>query len=526
MRFTTRLSLFTAIPAVLFCMALAASLWGLSRTQADFNHYIATDQALASDLSELYAQGLQGGQALRNIVLDPANPQALDNLRASRKAYDSAYPRVQQHAAGTPLAADVRQLQDLRAAQVALQDEVVSLARSDQGAAVQALNSRETPAWRKLRTALLQHIAQARERAAAAHQATGQRARGLLQLALALALALLAAVVAGVLGVVMARTVGRALGGDPADACAVLRRIAQGDLASSAHAGAAPVGLMADLVDMQAALRQLVAQVRDSTLTISHASSEIAQGNHDLSARTEQQASALEETAASMEELSSTVRQNADNARQASVLAVGASQVAQQGGSVVAEVVATMQGINDSARKIGDIIGVIDSIAFQTNILALNAAVEAARAGEQGRGFAVVASEVRTLAQRSAEAAREIRVLIGASVERVERGSALVDRAGSTMGEVVQSIARVSAIVSEISAASSEQSEGVAQIGEAVLHMDRATQQNAALVEQSTAASQSLSDQAQRLSLAVQVFRLPGDGAGGVGGAAALPAPG
>ena len=527
MRFTTRLSLFTAIPAVLFCLALAVSLWGLSRTQADFNRYIATDQALASDLSELYAQGLQGGQALRNIVLDPANPKAMDNLRASRKAYDSAYPRVQQHAAGTPLAADVRQLQDLRAAQVALQDEVVSLARSDQGAAVQALNSRETPAWRKLRTALLQHIAQARERAAAAHQATGQRARGLLQLALALAL--LAAVVAGVLGVVMARTVGRALGGDPADACAVLRRIAQGDLSSSAHAGAAPVGLMADLVDMQAALRQLVAQVRDSTLTISHASSEIAQGNHDLSARTEQQASALEETAASMEELSSTVRQNADNARQASVLAVGASQVAQQGGSVVAEVVATMRGINDSSHKIADIIGVIDSIAFQTNILALNAAVEAARAGEQGRGFAVVASEVRSLAGRSAEAAREIRALIGASVERVERGSALVDRAGSTMREVVQSIASVSAIVSEISAASSEQSEGVAQIGEAVLHMDQATQQNAALVEQSTAASQSLSDQAHRLSTAVQVFRLPGDTAGGAAGAAAfgaLPAPG
>nr|MBP9785913.1 methyl-accepting chemotaxis protein [Giesbergeria sp.] len=228
------------------------------------------------------------------------------------------------------------------------------------------------------------------------------------------------------------------------------------------------------------------------------------------SARTEQQASALEETSASMEELNSTVRQNADNARAANQLALKAQTVATQGGDVVAEVVRTMKGINDSSRKIADIIGVIDGIAFQTNILALNAAVEAARAGEQGRGFAVVASEVRSLAGRSADAAKEIKALIGASVERVEAGSALVDRAGSTMSEVVEAIGRVTEIVSEISAASQEQSQGGAQVGEAVTQMDQATQQNAALVEESAAAADGLKVQAAQLVHAVAVFRLSG----------------
>ena len=325
---------------------------------------------------------------------------------------------------------------------------------------------------------------------------------------LAMGLAVLALAVALLLGAWMVRSLGRELGGDPADVRAALRQVAQGDLAAPEQSAGVPVGLMAELAAMRQALRTLVGQVRDSTVAIIHASGEIAQGNNDLSGRTEQQASALEETAASMEELSSTVQQNAANAQQASTLAVNAAQVAQQGGAVVGEVVATMKGINDSSQRIADIIGVIDSIAFQTNILALNAAVEAARAGEQGRGFAVVASEVRTLAQRSADAAKEIRGLIQTSVERVAQGSALVDRAGSTMEEVVASIGRVSAIVAEISAASSEQSAGVSQVGQAVMHMDQATQQNAALVEESAAAADSLRLQAQELLQAVALFRL------------------
>jgi len=266
--------------------------------------------------------------------------------------------------------------------------------------------------------------------------------------------------------------------------------------------------LLQALATMQSRLATIVGNVRHSAEGVATASAEIASGNNDLSARTEQQASALEETAASMEELGSTVRQNADNARQANQLAMSASTVAIQGGQVVAEVVDTMKGINDSSRKIADIISVIDGIAFQTNILALNAAVEAARAGEQGRGFAVVAGEVRSLAQRSAEAAKEIKGLIGTSVERVERGSALVDRAGATMSEVVASIRRVTDIMGEISAASSEQSSGVGQVGEAITQMDQATQQNAALVEQSAAAADSLKTQAGQLVEAVAVFRL------------------
>ena len=266
--------------------------------------------------------------------------------------------------------------------------------------------------------------------------------------------------------------------------------------------------LISALGDMQNSLKRVVSGVRRNAESVASASAEIASGNNDLSARTEQQASALEETAASMEELGSTVRQNADNARTANQLAMNASTVAAQGGEVVAEVVETMKGINASSAKIADIISVIDGIAFQTNILALNAAVEAARAGEQGRGFAVVAGEVRSLAQRSAEAAKEIKSLITASVERVEQGSALVDKAGATMTEVVTAIRRVTDIMGEISAASSEQSAGVGQVGEAVTQMDQATQQNAALVEEMAAAAASLNTQAGELVHAVAVFQL------------------
>ena len=266
--------------------------------------------------------------------------------------------------------------------------------------------------------------------------------------------------------------------------------------------------LMRGLSDMQAHLASVVVNVRQGSDSVATASAEIAQGNNDLSVRTEQQASSLQETASSMEALSATVKLNADNARQANQLALSASQVATQGGEVVSQVVDTMKGINDASRKISDIISVIDGIAFQTNILALNAAVEAARAGEQGRGFAVVASEVRSLAGRSADAAKEIKSLINASVERVEQGSTLVDKAGSTMSEVVGAIKRVTDIMGEINAASAEQHAGVSKVSETVTHIDHATQQNAALVEQMAAAASSLKAQAQELVQTVAVFKL------------------
>ncbi len=291
------------------------------------------------------------------------------------------------------------------------------------------------------------------------------------------------------------------------------RYIADGDLSQPIDSAGRDESaeLLQALKAMQSRLVAIVGNVRSGTDTIATASSQIAAGNHDLSSRTEEQASSLEETAASMEELTSTVKQNADNARQANQLAVTASSVAVKGGSVVAEVVGTMGAINASSRKIVDIIGVIDGIAFQTNILALNAAVEAARAGEQGRGFAVVAAEVRNLAQRSAAAAKEIKTLIGDSVDKVEEGSKQVAEAGKTMDEIVDSVKRVTDIMAEITAASQEQTQGIEQINQAITQMDQVTQQNAALVEEAAAAASSLQEQASGLSQVVSVFRLGGE---------------
>ncbi|MBP0600300.1 MCP four helix bundle domain-containing protein [Herbaspirillum sp. LeCh32-8] len=320
--------------------------------------------------------------------------------------------------------------------------------------------------------------------------------------------ALLIGVIASLL---IARNLLRQLGGEPSYAADIAQKIAVGDLTVEvAVAEQDKSSMLFAMKQMRDALTRIVAQVRQGTDTIATASSEIARGNLDLSSRTEEQASSLEETASSMEELTSTVRQNADNARQANQLASSASSIASEGGQVVQQVVDTMGSINESSRKIVDIIGVIDGIAFQTNILALNAAVEAARAGEQGRGFAVVASEVRTLAQRSASAAKEIKQLIDDSVAKVDTGSKLVAQAGGTMDQVVSSVRQVTDIVSEISASSREQSDGIEQINQAVVQMDQVTQQNAALVEEAAAAAQSLQDQADSLQQIVSIFRIDG----------------
>ncbi|MBY0466354.1 MAG: MCP four helix bundle domain-containing protein, partial [Burkholderiales bacterium] len=322
-----------------------------------------------------------------------------------------------------------------------------------------------------------------------------------------LSISALALLTATGLGFALTRSLTTQLGGEPMQAQAIASAIATGDLTSAVDVRYGDMTSLMSRIDvMQQSLQKLVSGVRHSSEAVSVASTQIAQGGHELSSRTEEQASALEETAATMEQLGTAVRTNAESAKHANQLAQSASQVASHGGEVVGKVVATMQGISESSRKIGEIIGVIDSIAFQTNILALNAAVEAARAGEQGRGFAVVASEVRNLAQRSAEAAKEISALIGESVDQVEKGTVLVGQAGATMGEIVESIQQVSAIVGEIASACSEQSFGVQQVCEAVSQMDQVTQQNAALVEESAAAAESLKDQAHQLVETVSVF--------------------
>ncbi|MGE5452048.1 MAG: methyl-accepting chemotaxis protein [Acidobacteriota bacterium] len=506
MNFNRRLIICATAPAALFLMALAFSLWGLMSTQSKFDHYITTEQATADAVNEMYAQGLQMGQALRNIVLDPVNKKSYENFDAAEKKYAEAYAKAQDVAATTELSGAIRGLESLRAQQATKQAEVLQAVKTDQATAMQVLNKDETPAWRALRSQLIDLVAKSREMAAATHadtQSAGQRAQLLSML--------IAAVAVGVsvtMLMVLRKTVAKELGGDPADARRALQHIANGDLTYRVDSGSDHEGLLGELQKTQQRLQDLVREVRDSTNSIHTASAEIAVGSQDLSMRTEQTASSLQQTASSIMQLTEAVRHSADSARQANQLAVSATEVAQRGGDVVSQVVSTMGEINASSQKIADIIGVIDGIAFQTNILALNAAVEAARAGEQGRGFAVVASEVRSLAQRSATAAKEIKTLIGASVDKVEGGARLVADAGQTMSEIVASVQRVTDIVGEISHSSQEQSEGITQVNQAIAQLDQMTQQNAALVEQSAAAAESLKDQGMRLSGVVGTFRL------------------
>ena len=388
---------------------------------------------------------------------------------------------------------------------VEVNNKALQLSRKNENAAATAIMSQESRplylALKSLTDKLVQINTQGADSAAKSSAATYASAKNTV-----IAVSAAAVIVVFLAAAWLIRSITAPL----AQAVQAADRIAGGDLSGQIVVQSKDeTGLLLQALQrMQQSLVTIVSSVRQNAEGVASASSQIASGNNDLSARTEQQASALEETAASMEELSSTVRQNADNARTANQLAVNASTIAVQGGDVVAEVVETMKGINSSSSKIADIISVIDGIAFQTNILALNAAVEAARAGEQGRGFAVVAGEVRSLAGRSAEAAKEIKSLIAASVESVGQGSALVDKAGATMTEVVASIRRVTDIMGEISAASSEQSAGVSQVGEAVMQMDQATQQNAALVEEMAAAASALNTQAGEMVNAVAVFKL------------------
>ncbi len=448
----------------------------------EFQHVMNTDDKAMADIEKVMAVVLAAFQE---------NHQAYVKLISSdeeRKLYGS-------------FAADWNQYLQIHA-------QVLAHSRKNENLQAKALLEGESQKLFDSSSATLVKLVQLNHVGAVAEAARSDKAYSTaLNFMTAAAVACLAAALA--LGFWLVRDILRQLGGEPADVASLANAIADADLSRSIRVKSGDTtSVAAAMARMQAALTRTVGVVRGSSESVAAASAQIAQGNQDLSQRTEEQASALEQTAASMEQLNATVKQNADNAKQANQLALSASTVAVKGGEVVGQVVDTMKGINDSSKKIADIIGVIDGIAFQTNILALNAAVEAARAGEQGRGFAVVASEVRNLAQRSADAAKEIKGLISASVERVAEGTTLVDHAGTTMTEIVNSIQRVTDIMGEISAASIEQSAGVGQVGEAVGQMDQTTQQNAALVEEGAAAAESLRQQAQQLVQAVAVFKL------------------
>jgi methyl-accepting chemotaxis protein len=504
-----------AFAAALF-LALGASLYGIYSLNQSIASYATTVRA-ASD-GAYSARGLESMfktqvQEWKNVLLRGKDPKALDKhwsafTKSERDVGEAAKKLLAALPAGEERSlvekftvAHAKMGQGYRKAFEAFQAAAHDPAVGDN--AVRGMD--REPA--KLLDEAGEKLAAAGTAVGAHADAAGKRAT---LISLALMLVVCTASLAG--AVLFSRTITRQLGGEPVAAADLVRSVAQGDLTvRSALKAGDRTSLMAQLNAMQDSLVKVVSDVRGNAEGVATASTQIAQGNLDLSQRTEQQASALQQTAATMEELGTTVKQNADNAQQANQLAQAASGVAIKGGEVVGQVVQTMKGIGESSRKISDIIGTIDGIAFQTNILALNAAVEAARAGEQGRGFAVVASEVRSLAQRSAEAAKEIKSLISASTERVEQGTALVDQAGQTMGEVVASIRRVTDIMGEISAASTEQSSGVAQVGQAISQMDQVTQQNAALVEESAAAAESLKSQAGTLVQVVSVFKLAND---------------
>ncbi len=508
MRVGTRLAVGFGLVLALTVALTVVAISRMAAVQQHVRHIVEDDSqrlALSNTLRDL---ARYQAVAIRDVVLQ----EDFSVKKAEMKLLKDA--SVQFKAASDSLSArltsgvDRQRLSDIQALAAKSKEAMdVALEHSvsdDHPAAAAAIRDQVRPA----QLALLDALQKLNDEAKVAADASAAEATSVYEGARTLMVAL--GVLAVALGAGIALLIQRGVAVPLRRAVAVAERVATGDLSQTIRSDSRDeVGqLLAALQKMNTSLVGMVTTLKASADGVEQGATEIAAGNQDLSGRTEMQASALEETSASMEELSATVRQNADNARQANQLAHTASTVATQGGSVVAEVVTTMRGINESSRRISDIIAVIDGIAFQTNILALNAAVEAARAGEQGRGFAVVAGEVRNLAQRSADAAREIKALIGASVDRVEQGSALVDQAGHTMTEVVAAIQRVADIVAEISSASSEQSAGVAQVGQAITQMDQATQQNAALVEQSAAAADNLKHQAQKLVQAVSVFRL------------------
>ena len=511
----TKLSLAFGLMVLLIVWVSLLSIRALNNSKADFHEFVTGITQRTELVRGVQSAVDRRAVAARNLVIATLPAERDKEKAAVTKAHEDVQTRLAllKKASALPgVAAEERKqieaIEKTESAYGPVALHIVDLALRDQREeAITKINNECRPLLAALisDTSRYQSMVDETTDKVIAHSAEDFKS----QRDFLIGFAILAAIIAVASGVGITRGVMRSLGAEPNVLGEVARQVAEGDLTSIQGADTVPEGsVMQSLSLMQKNLSNIVVRVRGASDSISTGASEISMGNTDLSQRTEEQASALEETAATMEQFSSTIRNNADNAKAADQLAADASRIATEGGDVVLKVVKTMKDINDSSRKISDIIGVIDGIAFQTNILALNAAVEAARAGEQGRGFAVVASEVRNLAQRSASAAKEIKTLIHESVEKVETGTSLVDQAGQTMGAVVGAIQRVSQVVGEISSASNDQSSGVNQIGQAISQLDQTTQQNAALVEESAAAAQSLEMQAKQLIEVVGAFKL------------------
>jgi methyl-accepting chemotaxis protein len=518
MKVGSRLGAAFAVVLVMLVAVTALGIIHMAQIQSRLEEITKVNNAKIKLATEMSATVYDRAVALRNLLLltDPAQlePEA-ESIKGQAAEYEASAEKLGKMLASSSstTAREKELFNKLKELDATARPMMMQVAELGADSKVEIATVRLMKQYRPVQTSWLNTLDElieledkTSEKAVAEAESAYQNARNLM-----LVISGLAVMMAVAAAVVITRGLLKQLGGEPGYAADIASKIASGDLTVQVNTPKNDhSSLLFAMKAMRDSLVNIVGQVRNGTETIATASSEIAAGNQDLSSRTEQQAGSLEETASSMEELTSTVKQNADNARQANQLAVSASEVAIKGGTVVSQVVDTMASINQSSKKIVDIIGVIDGIAFQTNILALNAAVEAARAGEQGRGFAVVASEVRSLAQRSAAAAKEIKTLIGDSVDKVDTGAKLVDQAGTTMQEIVESVKRVTDIMGEITAATQEQTSGIEQVNQAISQMDQTTQQNASLVEQAAAAAESLQGQARNLADVVSVFKLDG----------------
>ncbi|MEZ5653571.1 MAG: methyl-accepting chemotaxis protein [Burkholderiaceae bacterium] len=505
MRFLSRLNWALSVPAVMVIMSGAVVGSGTVLIDARIADYFEHTDAFGNAVVEMYAQGLQQGQAMRNILLDPANPKAYENMDKADKAFDAALAGARQTASAASDREWLDTVGNQRATLAEVRQQLKAMAKADPAGAVAFLNAHETPAWRELRKGLLERKAEATA-AKRSWQENSAKDMAFARNGI-IVLSLICSAICIMFPVMLRRDVLRELGGHPEDARALLATIGSGKLEVSVPVRPADTfSVLAQIESMRRSLREMIGSLRDSSAAIADGAGQMASGTRDLSQRTENQASSLEEVVASIGELRLNVRQTAEAARVADGLAGQASQAADEGGRAVHEMVEVMERITTSSNRIAEIIAVIDSIAFQTNILALNAAVEAARAAEHGRGFAVVASEVRGLAQRSSQAANEIRELIGTSVGDVARGGEAAQGAGVTITGAVDQVKRMAQLIAEISASANQQSLGLDQIGSALGELDQMTQENAAMVEENTQATRALASNAQQLTASVRRF--------------------